>query len=369
VLELGLLYELQVPDWGSPENVRSGMLEALDQCELADELGWGYAWAVEHHALPGWSSSSAPEVFFGALSQRTKKLRIGHGIALLPRNFNHPFRVAERAATLDLISGGRVELGTGRALALQELDGFEVPPDQTQAQWLEAIEIIVEAFGDEPVEYKGEFFNIPPTQVVPKPLQKPHPPLWLAGTNPETFEKAGRNGLGMLAFLTDKPEDAVGRIKTYRDAIATCKPIGKFVNDRIALMVQTYCAETREQAYADVAEPLHLCRDLISSLALPWAATSYAYLGEIGERVARGEVVGTGVADTRPIEQRADESILAVGDPDDLIRIFREWEAVGVNQLLNFVQFGGLAHDKIMTSLRLIGEHVIPELRNTKVLK
>ncbi len=368
MLELGLLYEVQVPEWESTESVRAGFLNALEQCELADQLGWNYVWAVEHHCLPGWSSSSAPEVFFGAVSQRTKNMRIGHGIALLPKHFNHPFRVAERVATLDLISGGRVELGTGRALATQELDGFDIDPDQSQAQWLEALEIIVQAFGYEPVTYKGEFYDIPPSQVVPKPLQSPHPPLWLAGTNPETFEKAGRHGLGMLAFLTHKPDEAAERIKIYRDAIKDCTPIGKFVNDRVALMVQTYCAETREQAYADVAGPIARTTELIGTLELPWASKSYQYLSQPPELDANGQVKGLGVADTRPIEQRANESILAVGDPDDLIRIFREWEAVGVNQLLNFIQFGGLEHDKIMNSLRLIGEHVIPEMRKAKAL-
>src|SRR5207248_1264519 len=154
------------PEWESPQTVRQGFLDALDQIELADQLGYGYVWAVEHHCLPGYSSSSAPEVFFGAISQRTKNIRIGHGIGLLPRNFNHPFRVAERVATLDLISGGRVELGTGRAVTLQELDAFEVPPDQSLPQWKEGLEVILQAFSDEPVKYKGEFYDIPPSQVV-----------------------------------------------------------------------------------------------------------------------------------------------------------------------------------------------------------
>jgi alkanesulfonate monooxygenase SsuD/methylene tetrahydromethanopterin reductase-like flavin-dependent oxidoreductase (luciferase family) len=370
-VELGLIYEVQVPEWDSPEAVRKGFLDALDQIELGDQLGWTYVWAVEHHNLPGWSSSSAPEVFFGAISQRTTKIRIGHGIALLPRNFNHPFRVAERVATLDLISGGRVELGTGRAVTLQELEGFEVPPDQTQAQWREALEVIIQAFGDEPVEYKGEFFDIKPTQVVPKPYQKPHPPLWLAGTNPESFEKAGLNGLGMLAFLYDPPEAVRPRVKIYKDALAKAKPIGKFVNDRVALMVQTYCAETREEAYADVEAPIEKAAILIQDLFLPWAqrpredAKSYAYLTQTADPQAMENHRAGSTAGQ--IGERAAASTLAVGTPDDLIRIFREWEDVGVDQLLTWVQFGGLEQEKIIRSMRLIGEHVLPELNKVRV--
>lgn len=364
------MYELQVPEWDSPDAVRQGFLDALDQIELGDKLGWSYVWAVEHHNLPGWSSSSAPEVLFGAISQRTKNIRIGHGVALLPKNFNHPFRVAERVATLDLISGGRVELGTGRAVTQQELDGFEVPPDETQAQWKEGIEVLVKAFDYEPVYYKGDYYQITSGPViVPKPYQQPHPPLWLAGTNPESFEKAGLHGLGMLAFLTETPENVKPRLKIYKDALKKAKPIGKFVNDRVALMVQTYCAETREQAFADVEEPIRRSAELIKDLFLPWAqkpredAKSYAYLAQTATEETLNARAGARADD---LEQRAAESTLAVGDPDDLIRIFREWEAVEVDQLLTWIQFGGLEQEKIMKSMKLIGEHVIPELKKKR---
>ena len=154
-MKLGLLYEVQIPKPWTPGIEARTYGEVLEQVVLADKLGWGYVWAVEHHLLPQWSHCPAPEVLFGALSQITKRIRIGHGIALLPRNFNHALRVAERAAVLDILSGGRVELGTGRAVTLQELDGFEVNPDDTQAMWAEAVEVLVRSWKDEPIEYQG----------------------------------------------------------------------------------------------------------------------------------------------------------------------------------------------------------------------
>ena len=286
-MKFGLLYEIQIPPpWTEGYEAR-GYAEAIEQIVLADELGWDYVWAVEHHMLPGWPHRSAPEVFFGALSQLTSRIRLGHGIALLPKNFNHPVRVAERTAVLDILSGSRVEVGTGRAVTLQELDGFEVEPDETQAQWAEAIEIVKRAWSDEPMTFEGKYYQIPQRQVVPKPLQKPHPPLWLAGTNPETFEKAGRNGLGVLGFVTATPDEVEPRVAAYRAAVADAEPIGDFINDQVAVLMQTYCAQTNAEVLA-VAEPaVTRSAELAAELFLPWAepgatknAESYKYLTE-----------------------------------------------------------------------------------------
>ena len=366
-MKLGLLYEVQIPKPWTPGIEARTYGEVIDQVVLADQLGWGYVWAVEHHLLPQWSHCSAPEILFGALSQRTSKIRIGHGIALLPRNFNHALRVAERAAVLDILTGGRVELGTGRAVTLQELDGFEVNPDDTQAMWSEAVEILVRSWKDEPVEFNGKFYKIPPSFVVPKPIQKPHPPMWLAGTNPATFTLAGERGLGMLGFVTGAPEDLAPRIKGYKEAVRDAKPAGAFVNNQSAVLIQTYCAETREQAIRDVEGPLEKVAQLAAELFLPWAekgrerkAESYKYLTQ--QPAADSRTGAAGVAGD--VNQRIRDGIIAVGTPDDLIKLFRIYRDMGVDQMLTWVQFGGLEHAKIMRSMELIGKHVIPQLNN-----
>src|ERR1022692_3209810 len=177
-MQFGIFYELQLPrPWGVDDE-RQLYQNALTQVELADRLGYDYAWEVEHHFLEEYSHSPAPEVFYGAVTQRTKNIRIAHGVRLLPFKFNNPIKVAEQAAVLDIMSNGRVDLGTGRSTTSQELDGFGVDYDRTRDEVREALDVIVKAWTEEILEYDGKLIKIPPRRVVPKPIQKPHPPMW-----------------------------------------------------------------------------------------------------------------------------------------------------------------------------------------------
>src|SRR5881409_2939263 len=142
-MKFGIFYEHQLPrPWEDGAELKL-FQDALDQVELADRLGIDYAWEVEHHFLEEYSHSSAPEVFLAAASQRTKRIRLGHGIVQLPLGFNHPARVAERIGMLDLVSGGRVEFGTGQGSSQAELGGFGVDRDRKHNQWEEALDAIV----------------------------------------------------------------------------------------------------------------------------------------------------------------------------------------------------------------------------------
>jgi alkanesulfonate monooxygenase SsuD/methylene tetrahydromethanopterin reductase-like flavin-dependent oxidoreductase (luciferase family) len=182
-MKFGIFYEHQLPrPWNDGDEQRL-FQEALDQVELADKLGIDYAWEVEHHFLEEYSHSSAPEIFLAACSQRTKNIRLGHGICLMPPKYNHPARVAERIATLDLVSNGRVEFGTGESASLMELGGFNVgfDPVEKRRMWKEGVEQCTNMMVMDPYPgFKGEFFEMPCRNVVPKPVQKPHPPLWVA---------------------------------------------------------------------------------------------------------------------------------------------------------------------------------------------
>src|SRR5215471_15179035 len=180
-MRFGIFYEHQLPrPWvdGAEQRLLS---DALEQIELADRIGFDVAWEVEHHFLEEYSHSSAPEVFLGAASQRTKRIRLGHGIVQIPPGFNHPARVAERIATLDLVSGGRVEFGTGESSSRMELEGFGIDPSEKRAMWQEAVAQVALMLCREPYPgHDGTYFRMPPRNVVPKPVQKPHPPMWLA---------------------------------------------------------------------------------------------------------------------------------------------------------------------------------------------
>jgi alkanesulfonate monooxygenase SsuD/methylene tetrahydromethanopterin reductase-like flavin-dependent oxidoreductase (luciferase family) len=365
-MKFGLLYEIQIPKPWTPGIERQYYNDVIEQVVLAEELGWEHVWAVEHHLLPEWSHCPAPEVLFGALSQRTSKIRIGHGVALLPKNFNHPLRVAERVAVLDILTNGRVDVGTGRAVTLQELRGFDVDPDLTKEMWREGIEVLPRAWKDEQFEYHGKHINIPPSYQVPKPIQKPHPPLWLAGTNPETFMMAGNHGLGLLGFVTGKPEDVGQRLAGYKKAIADPKePIGEFVNNQASILIQTYCAETRQQAFDDVREALDNTARIGAELFLPWAQEaptrtyeSYKYLQQ--QPAGQDSRAGQNAA-AQTVEQRAGDGLIAVGDPDDIVALFKQYQEMGADQMMTWVQFGGLAHEKITKSMRLLADQVLPK--------
>src|SRR5499425_3521120 len=175
-MKFDLLYELQTP---KPHDERSewrSYKEALEQIELADRVGFDTVWAVEHHFLTEFAHSSAPEVFLTAAAARTRRIRIGHGVVLLPHRFNHPIRVAERVAALDILSDGRVEFGTGRSSQYEQA-GFEVDTELSREMWQESLEMIPRMWTEDPFEFHGRFLNVPARSIVPKPLQDPHPPI------------------------------------------------------------------------------------------------------------------------------------------------------------------------------------------------
>src|ERR1700757_2187090 len=179
-MRFGLFYEHQLPRPWEPDAEERVMQNALDQIELADTLGYDYVWEVEHHFLEEYSHSSAPEVFLAAASQRTKRIRLGHGIVLMPPGYNHPARIAERLATLDLVSNGRVEWGTGESASRAELEGFGITPAERREMWRETTEQVANMMlMDRSRGYRGKSFAIPARNVIPKPVQKPHPPLWV----------------------------------------------------------------------------------------------------------------------------------------------------------------------------------------------
>src|SRR3989442_2914696 len=196
-MRFGLFYEHQLPRPWNDGAERRVLHEALEQIELADRLGFHSVWEVEHHFLEEYSHSSAPEVFLAAASQRTQRIRLGHGIVQLPPGFNHPARVAERIATLDLVSHGRVEFGTGESSSEAELGGFLVDRADKRDQWDEALDAITRMFVETPFAgYDGRFVKMPPRNVVPKPLQRPHPPLSAACSRRETIHLPAETGTG-----------------------------------------------------------------------------------------------------------------------------------------------------------------------------
>jgi alkanesulfonate monooxygenase SsuD/methylene tetrahydromethanopterin reductase-like flavin-dependent oxidoreductase (luciferase family) len=242
-VKFGIFYEHQLPRPWSDDSEYELLQNALEQCELADRLGIDYVWEVEHHVLEEYSHSSAPELFLAAVSQRTNRIRLGHGIVQTPPPFNHPARVAERIATLDLLSDGRVDFGSGESSSEAELGGFMIDPAEKRPMWEEGLRVALRCLTETPFTgHHGAHVTMPPRNVVPKPRQKPHPPVWVACSRRDTIHLAAQHGIGALAFAFINPEEAEHWINDYYDTLAReCVPIGDAVNPNVAIVTTFMC--------------------------------------------------------------------------------------------------------------------------------
>jgi alkanesulfonate monooxygenase SsuD/methylene tetrahydromethanopterin reductase-like flavin-dependent oxidoreductase (luciferase family) len=254
-MRFGVFYEHQLPKpWKEGDEAKL-FHEALEQVVLADKLGYDCAWEVEHHFLEEYSHSSAPEVFLYACAALTKNIRVGHGIRQVIANYNHPARSAECLATLDIISRGRLDFGIGEGATRLELGAFKIPGREKRAMSLEAAEQIANMMAMTPYPgYEGKSFSFPCRNVLPKPVQKPHPPMWMACTNRDTIKVAAQNGLGALAFAFVNPEEAKNWAEIYYGIIKSdeCVPIGHAVNANLAMVSTSRCTMTAPKRSAAV---------------------------------------------------------------------------------------------------------------------
>jgi alkanesulfonate monooxygenase SsuD/methylene tetrahydromethanopterin reductase-like flavin-dependent oxidoreductase (luciferase family) len=207
---------LQLPRPWNEGDERNLFHQALEQVELADRLGFDYAWEVEHHFLEEYSHSSAPEVFLAAAAARTRSIRLGHGIRQVIPNYNHPARTAEGLATLDIISDGRVDFGIGEGATRLELGGFRIAAKEKRAMALEAAEQIANMMVLEPYPgFEGKYFAMPCRNVLPKPVQKPHPPIIVGGAFPHAARRAVAYGDGWIP-LASRGLDPLDALTEFR---------------------------------------------------------------------------------------------------------------------------------------------------------
>ncbi len=357
-MKFGIFYEHQIPrPWDADAEHRI-YREALEQVELADRIGIDYAWEVEHHFLEEYSHSSAPEVFLAACSQRTKRIRLGHGIVLMPPGYNHPARVAERIAALDLVSDGRVEFGTGESSSILELGGYRVPVADKRAAWQESLEQCLNMMVMTPYPgFEGTYFSMPCRNVVPKPLQKPHPPVWVACSNRETIKLAARLGIGALTFAFVDPAEARQWVDDYYRILKTeCVPIGHAVNANIAMV-------TGLSVHPDGDEAKRRGEDGVKFFG--YALAHYYIFGEhkpgrtavwAAYERARGGLPEAGAA-------------RGIGTPDQLRQHLRSFEEAGVDQVAFIQQSGRNRHDHICQSLELFAQEVLPEFREREAAR
>jgi alkanesulfonate monooxygenase SsuD/methylene tetrahydromethanopterin reductase-like flavin-dependent oxidoreductase (luciferase family) len=354
-MKFGIFYELSVPRPWDGEAERKVYMNALEQVRLADELGFDSVWAVEHHFLEEYAHCSAPEVFLTACAAQTKRIRVGHGIVICVPEFNHPIRIAERAAVLDIISGGRLEFGTGRSATWTELGGFRANVDVTKKTWDEFVHTIPQMWMNERFGYDGEFFSMPTRAVLPKPYQKPHPPMWVAVSSPGTELDAADRGMGALGvnFTTFKEQEQ--RVQEYRRRVRNCTPAGAVVNDRLATANFLYCHEESAVGVETGKRMIGTFQYLAGQLDMAKEAFPTKGYPSPGLLAAtRRQAAGPGEAGEPP------EGI-AVGNPEQIIRELKKWEATGVD-LVNFITNAAeiIPQEQVLESLRVFAREVMP---------
>ncbi|MFB0976860.1 MAG: LLM class flavin-dependent oxidoreductase [Myxococcota bacterium] len=363
-MRFGVFYEHQLPrPWNDGDEHRM-FSDALDQVSLADQLGIDYAWEVEHHFLEEYSHSSAPEVFLAAAAGRTQNIRLGHGIRQVIANYNHPARTAETVATLDLVSNGRVDFGIGEGATRLELGGFKIPAKKKRAMSLEAAEQIANMMVMEPYPgYEGDSFSMPCRNVLPKPLQKPHPPMWMACTNRDTIRVAARNGLGALAFSFIDPDEANAWSEIYYDIIKSeeCVPLGHSVNANLAVVSAFSIHADRAEAIRRGQQGFEFFGFALQSLVARDSVPGYSQIWENfqNERKKDDEEL-IRLASSDDPSQFAHAP--GIGTPDDLTKHLLALQASGMDQVILMQQAGRNKHEHICEALELFAKDVMPEL-------
>ena len=353
-MKSSLFYENQLPRPWEPDSEQKLFNDVLEQIELGDRLGFDGMWAVEHHFLEEYSHCSAPEVFLAAVTQRTKRMRIGHGICLASPNYNHPARVAERLATLDLLSNGRLEWGSGESASLIEMHGFGIEPEQKSAMWREGVEQTANMMVMQPYPgYEGKYFKIPTRNIVPKPAQKPHPPMWMACSRRESILRAAKQGVGALVFGFVKPEQAKLWVDEYYATIKSeeCVPIGHAVNANFATLNGMLVHANHDEA---------IRRGLDGFKFFGYSLSHYVVYGEhypgvtnvweefLKIKDSMTEVPGSG----------------SIGSPKEVRENLKGFADAGVDQMIFIQQAGKTEHEHICESIEYFADEILPELQS-----
>ena|ERR1700722_974804 len=349
-MEFGIFIELQLPrPWRDGCELEL-FTNAMTWVDIADPIGVGYVWAQEHHFLEEYSHSTAPEVFLGACAGRTKNIRLGHAIVPMPPAINHPARVAERIATLDLVSNGRVEWGTGETSSRLELEGFQVNYVDKRAMWAEATRECAKMMSSEPYAgYEGKYFSMPPRNIVPKPVQKPHPRPWVACTNRDTLKLAARLGLGALTFAFIDAKEARFWVNEYYETFKReCTPLCRVVNPNVAMLGGLMCHRDPAVARERGVE------------GQQFFAYGLAHYYRFGRHVPGRTSIWN---EFKAAHSFPMAGLAGIGTPREITRQFEDLENAGLDQLILLQQGGKYQHEHICESLELFGAEVIEGFR------
>ena len=366
-MELGMLYEIEAPQpwdgehpWGQRNAEQEAYRRCLDQIALADKKGFHTVWCVEHHFREGRSHMPCNTAVLAALSQITTNIRLGFGVALMPHEFIHPARVAENVATVDLLSGGRVEWGMGRSTPMEQT-AFHVDTSRSKEKMLAAARTVTGMWEQQYYEEHSEFLDFPKRMVTPKPFQFPHPPAWMAASSAETATMAGENGLGLLCFSILQPLSRLkGLVDLYREAQTRAKPVTGVHTNKVGIYTLVHCARSREDFERNkLWESMWWWYTTVAAFSIKWelqhmTPEEQAQRFPLLDKQARGDF---------DITQFDREDMVIVGTPEECLEKFLKYEEAGVDQVLCYLNFGYLPQEAVLESIALLGDYVIPELK------
>ncbi len=374
-MKFSMIFEAQLTD-PSVEREHQVLRDCVEQAVLADEVGFDAVWAVEHHGLKWYAHMSAPEIFLSWVAARTQRIRIGHGVVCMPFQFNHPVRVAERAAMLDVLSGGRVNLGAGRGATPQETSMCGVDPDRTYAEVEEALRIIGKVWQDPDGEFEwhGDLLDIDPHPLLPRPVQRPHPPLYMACTKKDTLKLAAEYGIGALVLGFAGVEEIAELRRIYDAAIADrdgSQFVSTVTNDHFSALCPTIVLDDREEARQ------------IGARGQRFFAQSIKHW--YGAGPVPDEAVEAGVDEVAALKQAADDHVAylheaeipvkaastsifnvehAYGSPEDAIAYVERLKDAGADEVMCLIQMGTVPQEACLETIRHWGEKVIPHFRD-----
>ncbi len=361
-MRFGIFFEIGVPRPFVDDIEYKVFHNALEQARLADELGFDSVWAVEHHFLEEYSHSSAPDLLLTAIAAQTERIRVGHGAVVCVPEINHPIRVAERAAVLDILSGGRLELGTARSSTWTEVGGFDVDPDTTKKTWDEYVRVLPKMWTEEYLAWEGVCFSMPERSILPKPIQNPHPPLWVTVTSPGTELDAAERGIGCLGVASAGYAEQERRTLEYHRRIQNCNPVSSVVNDNVSTLNFLYCHPDPQVARRRGLQMqgrfgVENANLLFTREAFP--SNAYQSLGNLAPKPAKREAGSAGDAPAVP-------EGTCIGDPEHIIDAVKHWESIGIDGI-NFMVNGCevLEQKEVLDSMRLFAREVMPHFRDT----
>ena len=352
-MQFSMLMEMQTSP-PTRERERKVFRDSVEQTVLADQLGYDRIWVVEHHGLTEYSHSSAPETFLAYIAALTKNIRLGHGVSVTPKPYNHPIRIAERVATLDILSGGRVDWGSGKSGTRVEQEAFQVNKQLLLEEWEEALEMIPQMWQKEIFEWSGKHYKVPPTNIVPKPVQAPHPPIFAACSAVAAIIKAAEMGVGVLNFAQGNDAFLKKKVSAYKEIVAKAEPKNYQKNNHFAITPSVLVLDDDQKA----------CEYGFQGSRFFGQCLARYYFEDArpvgGIDVQREPLTPEELKIAKNSRSKEAPLLAVIGDPMAAREAIARLQSAGVDEVVLVMQLGNIPSEIVMESVKTFGEKVIP---------